>query len=49
VLLLDFLRPGVNGSVADHVPEEVKEYAAHLFASARARQTESGDSPSNGE
>jgi ornithine lipid ester-linked acyl 2-hydroxylase len=33
VLLLDFLRPGITGSVADHVPEEVKQYAAQLFAS----------------
>jgi beta-hydroxylase len=32
VLLLDFLRPGVAGSVADHVPEEVQQYAARLFA-----------------
>lgn len=32
VLLLDFLRPGVGGSVADHVPEEVQEYAASLRA-----------------
>jgi beta-hydroxylase len=32
VLLLDFLRPGFNGSVADHVPEEVHQYAARLFA-----------------
>jgi beta-hydroxylase len=31
VLLLDFLRPGISGRVADHVPEEVREYAAHLF------------------
>ena len=33
VLLLDFLRPGLSGTVADHVPEEVKQYAARLFAS----------------
>jgi ornithine lipid ester-linked acyl 2-hydroxylase len=32
VLLLDFLRPGFSGSVADHVPEEVQQYAARLFA-----------------
>jgi beta-hydroxylase len=32
VLLLDFLRPGFSGSVEDHVPEEVRQYAAHLFA-----------------
>ena len=32
VLLLDFLRPGFSGSVADHVPDEVKQYAARLFA-----------------
>jgi ornithine lipid ester-linked acyl 2-hydroxylase len=32
VLLLDFLRPGFGGSVADHVPEEVRQYAARLFA-----------------
>lgn len=32
VLLLDFLRPGTVGTVADHVPEEVREYAARLFA-----------------
>ncbi|HLW64572.1 MAG TPA: aspartyl/asparaginyl beta-hydroxylase domain-containing protein [Gemmataceae bacterium] len=31
VLLIDFLRPGVTGSVADHVPEEVRQYAAQLF------------------
>ncbi len=31
VLLLDFLRPGFSGSVADHVPEEVRQYAARLF------------------
>ena len=37
VLLLDFLRPGINGSVADHVPEEVQEYAAQLFAARAAR------------
>lgn len=38
VLLLDFLRPGVTGSVADHVPEEVQEYAAQLFAASTATQ-----------
>jgi len=32
VLLVDFLRPGVAGSVADHVPEEVQQYVAQLFA-----------------
>jgi ornithine lipid ester-linked acyl 2-hydroxylase len=32
VLLLDFLRPGLAGSVADHIPEEVQQYAAQLFA-----------------
>jgi beta-hydroxylase len=32
VLLLDFLRPGFSGSVADHVPEEVQQYAAQIFA-----------------
>jgi beta-hydroxylase len=31
VLLLDFLRPGVAGSVIDHIPEEVREYAMRLF------------------
>ena len=31
VLLVDFLRPGITGSVADHVPEEVQQYAAQLF------------------
>ena len=31
VLLLDFLRPGLTGSVADHIPEEVQEYVAHIF------------------
>jgi aspartyl/asparaginyl beta-hydroxylase (cupin superfamily) len=34
VLLLDFLRPGVHGRVEDHVPDEVKQYAAHLFGNA---------------
>jgi beta-hydroxylase len=38
VLLLDFLRPGVRGAVADHVPEEVQQYVARLFASRAARQ-----------
>lgn len=32
VLLLDFLRPGFSGSVADHVPEEVQQFAARLLA-----------------
>jgi beta-hydroxylase len=31
VLLLDFLRPGVVGAVEDHVPDEVRQYAARLF------------------
>ena len=31
VLLLDFLRPEVVGSVEDHVPDEVRQYAAQLF------------------
>jgi len=31
VLLLDFLRPGISGSVEDYIPEEVQEYAAYLF------------------
>jgi aspartyl/asparaginyl beta-hydroxylase (cupin superfamily) len=31
VLLLDFLRPGITGSVADHVPDEVRQYAAGLM------------------
>jgi beta-hydroxylase len=34
VLLLDFLRPGMAGSVADHVPEEVQQYAASLLGKA---------------
>jgi beta-hydroxylase len=38
VLLLDFLRPGVRGTAADHVPEEVQQYVAQLFASRAARQ-----------
>lgn len=33
ILLLDFLRPGIDGSVADHVPDEVKEYVSRLFTS----------------
>jgi aspartyl/asparaginyl beta-hydroxylase (cupin superfamily) len=37
VLLLDFLRPGASGSVADHVPEEVQQYAAQLFRAKTAR------------
>jgi beta-hydroxylase len=37
VLLLDFLRPGVGGTAADHVPEEVQQYAAQLFAARAAR------------
>jgi aspartyl/asparaginyl beta-hydroxylase (cupin superfamily) len=39
VLLLDFLRPGISGSVADHVPEEVQEYVAQLFAARTANRT----------
>jgi ornithine lipid ester-linked acyl 2-hydroxylase len=31
VLLLDFLRPGIDGSVEDHIPEEVRQYAEKLF------------------
>jgi beta-hydroxylase len=31
VLLLDFLRPGLTGSVEDHIPEEVREYVEKLF------------------
>jgi beta-hydroxylase len=31
VLLLDFLRSGLTGSVEDHIPEEVREYAEKLF------------------
>jgi beta-hydroxylase len=31
VLLLDFLRPGVAGTAADHVPDEVRQYAEQLF------------------
>jgi aspartyl/asparaginyl beta-hydroxylase (cupin superfamily) len=38
VLLLDFMRPESNGSVADHVPEEVQQYAARLFV-AKARRS----------
>jgi hypothetical protein len=30
VLLLDFLRPGVAGSVEDYIPEEVQEYAVFV-------------------
>jgi ornithine lipid ester-linked acyl 2-hydroxylase len=37
MLLLDFLRPGFNGSVADHEPEEVQQYAARLFAAKAGR------------
>ena len=29
---LDFLRRGVSGTAADHVPEEVRQYAAQVFA-----------------
>jgi beta-hydroxylase len=32
VLLLDFLRPGVTGMAADHVPEEVRQYAAKVLS-----------------
>jgi beta-hydroxylase len=38
VLLLDFLRPGISGTAADHVPEEVQRYTAQLFAARAARQ-----------
>ncbi len=31
ILLVDFLRPGVAGSVEDHVPDEVRQYAERLF------------------
>lgn len=31
VLLLDFLRPGVEGTVADYVPDEVKQYVRQLL------------------
>lgn len=31
VLLLDFLRPGVASGVEDHIPDEVRQYAGHLF------------------
>lgn len=37
VLLLDFLRPGISGSVEDYIPEEVQEYAAYLFEKAKPR------------
>lgn len=30
VLLLDFLRPGVESSALDHIPEEVQEYMRQL-------------------
>jgi beta-hydroxylase len=36
VLLLDFLRPGLSGSVADHIPEEVQHYASMLFDRQKA-------------
>jgi beta-hydroxylase len=35
VLLLDFLRPGVEGAVEDRIPEEVREYAEKLFGARR--------------
>ena len=38
VLLLDFLRPGISGAAADHVPEEVRRYVAQLFAARAAQQ-----------
>jgi beta-hydroxylase len=38
VLLLDFLRPGMSGTAADHVPEEVQQYVAQLFAARAAKQ-----------
>jgi beta-hydroxylase len=37
VLLVDFLRPGLTGSVEDHIPEEVQQYAAYLFARGSGR------------
>ena len=37
VLLLDFLRPGLSGTEADHVPEEVRQYTARLIAARAAR------------
>jgi beta-hydroxylase len=46
VLLLDFLRPGVRGSIADHVPEEVQEYAARLFAARTASRMDPDVAPS---
>lgn len=36
VLLVDFLRPGISGSVSDHIPEEVQEYVKRLFGSGTA-------------
>jgi len=35
VLLLDFLRPGLSGSVEDHIPEEVQEYARQMLEAGR--------------
>jgi beta-hydroxylase len=35
VLLLDFLRPGVEGAVEDHIPDEVRQYAEKLFGVRR--------------
>lgn len=35
VLLLDFLRPGIEGAVEDHIPEEVQQYAMKLFGADR--------------
>ena len=42
VLLLDFMRPGITGSVADHVPDEVQRYVAELFAANAAAHAEKG-------
>jgi beta-hydroxylase len=42
VLLLDFLRPGVETSVADHVPEEVRQYAQERFGLTGSEPRRSG-------
>jgi hypothetical protein len=34
---LDFLRPGVTGSVEDHVPDEVRQYVEELFGAGQER------------
>ena len=34
VLLIDFLRPGLSGSVEDHIPEEVQEYARKMLGTS---------------